>query len=66
MVAIKLKTYQKLVMLASCYRPPKNTNNELLFEEIKRLNSMQRKNPIWIGGDFNLPDTDWEVKSINN
>ena len=27
---------------------------------------MHRKNSIWIGGDFNLPDIDWEVKSINN
>ena len=35
-VAIKVKTYQKPVIFASCYRPPNNTNNELLFEEIKR------------------------------
>ena len=27
---------------------------------------MHKKNSIWIGGDFNLPDIDWEVKSINN
>ena len=27
---------------------------------------MQRKNPFWLGGDFNLPDIQWEVKSINN
>ena len=60
MVASKVETYQKPVIFASSYRPPKNTNNELIFEEIKRLASM------WIGGDFNLPDIDWEVKSINN
>ena len=66
MVAIKVEAYQKLVVFASCYRPPKNTNNELLFEEIERLTSMQMKNLIWIGRDFNLPDIDWEVKSINN
>ena len=24
---------------------------------------MHRKNPMWIGGDFNLPDIDWEVQS---
>ena len=66
MVAMKMETYQKSVMFVSCYRPPKNTNNELLFEEIKQLTSMWRKNPIWIGGNFNLPDVDCEVKSINN
>ena len=27
---------------------------------------MHRKNPTSIGGDFNLPDIDWKVKSINN
>ena len=27
---------------------------------------MQRKNPPWIGGQFNWPDIDWQVKSINN
>ena len=66
MVAIKVETYQKPVLFASCYRPPKSTNNELLFEEIKRLTSMQRKNSIWIDRDFKLPDIDWEVKSISN
>ena len=66
MVAMKVETYQKSVIFASCYRSPKNNNNELFFEEIKQLTSIQTKNPIWIGGDFNLPDIDWEVKSINN
>ena len=59
-------SYQKPAIFASCYRPPKNTNNEVLFEEIKQPTSMQRKNLIWIGGDFSLQDIDWEVKSINN
>ena len=66
MVVIKVETYQKPVIFASSYRPPKNTNNELIFEEIKRLASMRRKNPMWIGRVFNLPDINWEVKSINN
>ena len=66
MVAIKVETYQKPVIFASCYRPPKNTNNELLLSEIMQLTSMQRINPIWIGGDFNLPNIDWEVKSVHN
>ena len=66
MVAVKVEAYQKLVIFASCYRTPKNINNELLFEEIERLTSMQMNNLIWIGRDFNLPDIDREVKSINN
>ena len=61
MVVIKVETYQKPVIFACCYRPPKNTNNKLIFEEIKRLASMHRKNPMRIGRDFNFPDIDWEV-----
>ena len=33
MFAIKVGTYQKTVIFASCYRPPTNTNNEPHFEE---------------------------------
>ena len=61
MTVIKVETYQKPVIFAFCYRPPKSTNNQVIFEEIKRLASMHRKRPMWIGGDFNLPDIDWEV-----
>ena len=43
MVAIKVETHQKPAIFASCYRPPKNTNNEPIFEQIMRLASMHRK-----------------------
>ena len=59
MIVTKVETYEKPVIFASCYRSPKNTNNKLLFEEIKRLTSMQKKSPIWIGRGFNLPDKIW-------
>ena len=58
MVAITVETNQKPVIFASCYRPPKNTKNEPLFGEIKQLTSIQRKDPIWIAGDLDLPDMD--------
>ena len=37
MIVTEVETYQKPTMFASFYRPPKNTINELLFEEIKQL-----------------------------
>ena len=43
MVAIKVETYHKLVIFAFCYRPPKNANNELIFEEIKSLTACREK-----------------------
>ena len=54
------------MIFASCYRPPKNTNKELSFEEIRRITTTQKKNPIGIVGDLDLPDIEWEIKSINN
>ena len=54
------------MIFASCYRPPQTLINEPPFEEIKRLTSMQRKNLMWTGGYFNLPDIDWQFKSIIN
>ena len=47
-----------------CYRAPRRTSSESLFDEIKRLSKKYKHNPVWIGGDFNLPDIDWETKSI--
>ena len=35
------------------------------LDEIKRLSNKYKYNPVWIGGDFNLLDIDWETKSIN-
>ena len=54
------------MIFASCYKPPKNTNNELNFEEIRRITTTQKKNPIWTVGDLDLSDIEWKIKSINN
>ena len=49
-----------------CVKPPKNNKNEPFIVETHYLSNTQENNPIWIGGEFNLPDIDWEKKSINN
>ena len=64
MVAIKVESFHKPVVLAACYRPPNRTITEMIFKEIVRIGSKYKQNPIWIGGDFNLPDIEWETKSI--
>ena len=48
----------------SCYQTPKWAFSEQLFNEIKSPSNKYKYNPIWIGGDFNLPDIDWETKPI--
>ena len=52
--------------MAASYRPPKYSKEQskILFEEIAALINKNKKCPIWIGGNFNLPDTDWETRSV--
>jgi len=64
MVAIKVQSYFKPVILISCYRAPKKVPSDPLFNEIARITLKYKQNPVWIGGDFNLPDIDWQTKAV--
>ena len=65
LVAINADSLHKSVIMMSCYRTPRPTSFESLFDEIQRLSNKYRYNPVWIGGDLiGLPDIDWETKSI--
>ena len=66
MVAITVENYKMSLIFALWYKPSKNTKNEPLIVETHYLSNTQENNPIWIGGEFSLPDIDWENKSINN
>ena len=65
-VSIKLETKNNPTIISSCYRPPNCSlqTNESLTNEINALCKKFKNNPIWIGGDFNLPDIDWMTNSI--
>ena len=48
------------------YRPPDN-NTEIcntICNEILKLKTKFKKSVFWVGGDFNLPDIDWENSEI--
>lgn len=61
-IAIKVETYQRPVIICSVYRPTNNDTNylNLLANDLNTLRQKYKTNPIWIGGDFNLPDIDWK------
>ena len=66
LLAIKVQTHKKPVIIAACYRPPKSkidvaTN---ICDEITSLNATFKNCPIWVGGDTNLPDIDWANNAI--
>ena len=48
------------------YRPP--DNNQIYAEDLCRtissLSTLYRDSTIWIGGDANLPDIEWDTTSI--
>ncbi|XP_066934925.1 uncharacterized protein, partial [Clytia hemisphaerica] len=65
-VAIKVITYEKPVLVCACYRSPSNKkeDNKVIINKLNDLLKKHKNNPIWLAGDFNLPDIDWNSNSI--
>ena len=55
------------VVLAGVYRRPSGdmTNIENISRHIEEMVEKHRRQPIWIAGDLNLPDIDWEGLTIS-
>ena len=65
-VAVNIITHRQPIVIAACYRTPKNSISDLkqLTTKWQDLLLQQKNSPFWVGGDFNLPDIDWSLKSI--
>ena len=65
-LAIKIQTQKQPIIIATAYRPPRSTivEAEDISKELKILHRKYKTNPIWFGGDMNLPDIDWSTNSI--
>lgn len=64
--AFSCKNLKKTLIIGSLYRPT-NNNSEYtddLCKAISNLYSSFKDHIIWIGGDANLPDIDWQNDSI--
>lgn len=58
---------KKQMIIGAFYRPPDKTNDDYLNkvkEEITNIRRKHQKNIFLIGGDFNLPDINWNEQSI--
>ena len=55
----KIKGVQDLYV-GAFYRPPSATQPEYLDQLSSCLSKIPRGANLWLGGDFNLGDTDWE------
>ena len=65
-VAVKITTHRQPIIIAACYRPPKNSISDLkqLTTDLQDLLPQYKNSPFWVGVDFNLPDIDWLLKSV--
>jgi hypothetical protein len=65
-LAVKIQTRKQPIIIATAYRPPRSTivEAENIKKELIMLHSKFKANPIWFGGDLNLPDIDWSTNSI--
>jgi len=66
-VACKIEICGTFLIICTVYRPP-NNDDVYLNELCRVLHKVILENPqlpIWIGGDFNLPNIDWDNLTIN-
>ena len=65
LVAIKVESLHKPVILMSRSEALKQTSSEYSFEEIKGLSNNYKHNPKWIDGDFTLTSTHWKTSPVS-
>ena len=60
------KNLKQPLTVGSVYRPTDNNFEctEDLCNAVSYIGRTYKNSTIWIGGDFNLPDIDWETNSI--
>ncbi|XP_072051476.1 uncharacterized protein [Amphiura filiformis] len=65
-VAAKVRNGNNDIILGAVYRPTNNDQQYLdnLNQAIKDLCTSNPSAPVWIGGDMNLPDIDWDTEQI--
>ena len=68
LLCVKIETTKnKSLLVSSLYRPPgmcDPSTNKATAEEITNLRLHHPNSQFWIGGDWNLPDIDWENLTV--
>ena len=67
MIMAKIDTSNgKTLVAGSLYRPPNSgpTYMEEMCKDLNTLISSHRSATIWLGGDLNLPDIDWQTQQV--
>ena len=65
--SIETKDSSSPLIVGAAYRPPSEKSldySDNLFRPISSIMKKYHSSPIWIGGDFNLPDINWDMLNI--
>jgi hypothetical protein len=67
LVSIKTQSNSNLIV-GSLYRPPSSTSEVYTASMTKviEIACRSKKDIVWLGGDLNLPDIDWQTLSIKS
>ena len=67
LIAVKIHHNQRSIILCAFYRPPAlqdMTLTEKIRNDFVHLKTLAKHNSLWIAGDFNLPDINWNKMTI--
>ena len=67
MVAASIPTKKTKPIIACCIYRPTDNNKEYTKEmcnTVQQLSATYRNNIVWVGGDSNLPDINWDTEMI--
>ena len=70
LISVKVRINRsKSIIVAAFYRPPNESTTEhaqTVLDELARLRQEHSKSEFWIGGDFNLPNIDWQTLAVKS
>ena len=67
LIAVKIHHNQRSIIISAFYRPPSlqdMTYTEKIRNDFVHLKTLAKHNSLWIAGDFNLPDINWNKMTI--
>ena len=69
LTAVKIHHNQRSIIISACYGPPSlqdMTHTEKICNDFVHLKTLAKHNSLWIAGDFNLPDINWNKMTIED
>ena len=65
-VAAKVLSSKHAIIFAAAYRPPRSdlAYMDTVNQTLSTLCHMFSNMPIWVGGDMNLPDIEWDTEQL--